>query len=441
MRKSKVFTVLSVMLVAGTVLSACGSGDSSSSSSASASPTPGTPASTAKSTDTGKQVTLTVATNIVGEPANVLQGIAKSFEQENPNIHVEFSAPGAEYENIMKIKMASNSMPDVFSTHGWAKIRYGNYLLDLKDQPWVSQLDANIKPAVTDESGKVYALPIDQDKSGPVYNADVLNQYGIKVPTTIEELLQACEDIKTKSGGKVTPIHIGGADSWPIGQFFDFMASSYFVSGNKSFGKELKDGSFDWKNFDQLPQMFLDLQKKGYLNKDVLTAKYDDSAKAFAEGKVAFGFYGPFLIEEAKKTNPNVKGGLMPIQAAVAGDKTTFAGGEKTTWGIWKDTPNAEAAKKFVAYYAKPENVAKVAKAQVLPPGIKGVAVDAGDLTKDFETYKDVPVFPYFDREYLPNGMWDVMCKNGQDMLAGAITPSQFSENMKKEFDRLRAAK
>ncbi|NOV04353.1 extracellular solute-binding protein [Paenibacillus sp. LMG 31457] len=428
------FTVLSVMLVTGSILSACGSAPNSGESVAT-----GTPEATKAAND--KKITLTVATNIVGEPANVLQDIAKSFEQENPSIHVEFSAPGAEYENIMKIKMASNSLPDVFSTHGWSKIRYGNYLADLKDQPWVSQLDDNIKPAVTDAAGKVYALPIDQDKSGPVYNADILAQYGIAVPTTIEELLKACEEIKTKSGGKVTPIHIGGADSWPIGQFFDFMASSYFISGNKNYAKELKDGSFDWKNFDQLPQLFLDMQKKGYLNKDVLTAKYDDSAKAFAEGKAAFGIYGPFLIEEAKKTNPNVKGGLMPIQAAIAGDKVTFAGGEKTTWGVWKNSPNQEAAKKFVAYYAKPENVAKVAKAQALPPGIKGVAIDAGSLTKDFEKYKDVAVIPYFDREYLPNGMWDVMCKNGQDMLAGAITPRQYSENMKKEFDRLRAVK
>jgi len=42
---------------------------------------------------------------------------------------------------------------------------------------------------------------------------------------------------------------------------------------------------------------------------------------------------------------------------------------------------------------------------------------------------------------YLPNGMWDVMCKNGQDLLAGGITPREFSENMKKEYERLRAAK
>ncbi|PZE20561.1 ABC transporter substrate-binding protein [Paenibacillus xerothermodurans] len=421
MKKTKTASVLCVLLASAWAITACG-----------------TPGSDEEGAASGGQTTLTVATNVVGEPAKVLQTIADKFMQENPDVKVEFSAPGAEYENIMKVKMASNSMPDVFATHGWSKARYGQYLLDLKDEPWAKQLDDAIKPAVTDESGKVYALPIDQDKSGPAYNAEVLEKYGVQVPTTWDELLAAAEQIKTKSNGEVTPIHIGGADSWPIGQFVDFMATSLFISPQNNFSKQLTDGSFDWTNFDKLPEIFLDLQKKGYLNKDVLTAKYSDSAKAFGEGKVAFGFYGPFLIEEAKKTNSNVKGGLMPIPSTAAGDTPTLAGGEKTTWGVWKDSKNIDAAKKFVAFYAKPENVTLVTAAQALPPGLKGIEINAGTMTADFTKYKDTRVLPYFDRAYLPNGMWDVMCKNGQDLLAGGISARQFSENMQKEYDRLR---
>lgn len=428
--------MLSLILVVAVSLSACGSDKGGSPNTTGQENNGGS----GNKTEQENKVKLTVMTNIVGEPAKVLEEIAVKFMDENPNIEVDFSAPGAEYENIMKVKMASNELPDVFSTHGWAKARYGNYLEDLQGEEWVARLDDTIKPAVTDENGKVYALPIDQDKSGPVYNADVLEKYGVEVPTTWDELLAAAEVIKTKSNGEVAPIHIGGADSWPIGQFFDFYATSLFVSPENNDGEQLIDGTFDWNKFDALPEMMLDLQQKGYLNKDVLTAKYSDSAKAFAEGKTAFGIYGPFLIEEARMINPDVKGGLMPIQSVVSGDTPTFAGGEKTTWGVWKDSAKKEAAKKFVAYYAKPENVALVAAANALPPGIQGVSIDAGSLTADFEKYSNIRVFPFFDRVYLPNGMWDVMCKNGQDMLAGAITPREYSENMKQEYERLRAA-
>jgi len=437
MRKTNAFKLLIVAMLA-LVLAACGTSNAGTNTNGGKT-TGEKPQQTEKSGGDSK-VTLTVMTNIVGEPAKVLEDIANKFMDENPDIKIDFSAPGTEYENIMKMKMASNELPDVFATHGWAKVRYGEYLADLKDEEWAGKLDAAIKSSVTDEQGKVYVLPMDQDKSGPVYNAAVLEKYGIEVPMTWDELLKAAEEIKTKSNGEVTPIHIGGADSWPIGQFFDFYATSLFVSPEKNDGEQLIDGSFDWTRFDVLPQMFLDLQTKGYLNKDVLTAKYNDSAKAFAEGKAAFGVYGPYLIEEALKINPELKAGLMPIQSVVAGDTPTLAGGEKTTWGVWKDTPHSEAARKFVAYYAKPENISLVAASNALPPGLEGIAIDAGSLTADFEKYKDLRVFPYFDRVYLPNGMWDVMCKNGQDMLAGVITPREYSENMKKEYDRLRAA-
>jgi raffinose/stachyose/melibiose transport system substrate-binding protein len=384
------------------------------------------------------QITLTVATNQVGNQAQVLKDIAQKFEKANPNIKVDFQAPGAEYENIMKVKMASKHMPDVFATHGWAQIRYGSFLADLRDQSWVSRLDPNIKSTVTDASGKVYILPLDQDKAGPVYNVDILQKYGVAVPTTFDELIAACQTIKTKSNGTVIPIHMGAADSWPMGQFFDFFATPLLISPSQNYQAQLKDGSFDWSKWTPLPQKLLELQQKGCLNKDVLTAKYSDSAAAFAQGKVAFGIYGPFLIDEAKKTNPSLNAGLMPIPSLVAGDPPTFAGGEKTTWGVWKDSPNLDAAKKFVAFYAQPENMAQVAEADRLPPGLTDVKANLGDLDPFFQKYSSTPIFPYFDRVFLPNGMWDVMCKNGQNLLAGSITPDQYSANMKQEFQRLK---
>src|SRR5690606_30913443 len=85
----------------------------------------------------GSKKRLTVY-NSNSDPAvqKVIQQIVDEFEKENPDIDVELNFPGSQYENIMRVKMAANDLPDVFDTHGWAKIRYGKYLADLRDEEW-----------------------------------------------------------------------------------------------------------------------------------------------------------------------------------------------------------------------------------------------------------------------------------------------------------------
>jgi raffinose/stachyose/melibiose transport system substrate-binding protein len=385
-------------------------------------------------------VTLTISTNVVGQQAKVLQDIAEKFQKANPGIKVDFSALGGEYEKAMKVKMASNDLPDVFSTHGWAIARYGKYLLDLRKEPWVKRISPAMKPLITDDKGKVYVLPMDEDLGNFTYSVDVFEKYGVEVPTTMDEFMAACEQIKTKSNGTVTPVHIGAADQWPLGQYYDMFGVSVFLSPKKNDAQALLNGTADWKKYTILSVKLLEMQKKGYLNIDVVTAKYADTAKAFADGKAAITFQGAYIIDEAKKINPNFHGGIMPVPAVVAGDAPNFSGGERTTWGIWKDSKNIAAAKRFLNFSARPEHVEAVAESNSMPAGLSGVKVNLGDLTPFYEKYSNIRIFPYFDRVYLPGGMWDVMCLTGQELLAGTMTPSQVSDKMASEYKRLRAS-
>lgn len=437
--KSKLIAIVSILVIFALLLTACGqkaadSGkDAPVESTLKEEPTKEEPAK-----EEPKKVSLTATTNLVGEWSKVLEDMLKAYSTENPNVTIEFSAPGKEYENLLKVRMASSDMPDLFSTHGWSQIRYGDFVADLKDRPWASQIDPAFKPIIADDTGKVYALAFDQDKSGPIYNVEVFQKYGVEVPETMDEFMAACETIKTKSNGEVTPIACA-AEGWEEAQFFDFFASSLFISPEDNSGAQLLDGSFDWNQWDVLAQMWLDMYKKGYINKNMLTAKYDDNLKAMALGTAAIGFYGPYFIDEMKAVNPDVKADMMPIPSIVAGDTPTFAGGERSTIAVWKDSANLEEALKVIDFCAQPDNVAKMCTFTKLPPALLGVEADAGELTATYEKYKDIRTLPYFDRVYLPNGMWDVMCKNSQMIIGGQITARQFSENMEKEYLRLRS--
>jgi raffinose/stachyose/melibiose transport system substrate-binding protein len=381
---------------------------------------------------------ITVYTNALGEQASVLQDIAQGFMNENPDIKVDFNSIGADYENILNIKVASDDLPDVWSTHGWAKERYGKYLEDLSSEKWADQIVDSLKPSVRDENGKVYCLPMDDDKAGPIYNKEILDRYNVKVPKTFDDFINACETIKQKSNGTITPVYIGADDDWAIGNFYDLMAVPLYLSPNPSYANDFKNGTFDWSKFNEISEKLLMMKDKGYLNKNILTTKYADMVQAFSSGKFAFAFvYGPYMTKEVLTRNPNLKIGIMPIPSVRKGDTPTFVGGERLTWGVNKNSKNKAEAIKFVDFYARPENIKKVAEADGMPAGLKGVQVDSGTLNEDYKSYSNIRIFPYFDREYLPNGMWDVICKNAQELLAGAITPEGFSLNMEREYKRL----
>jgi len=388
------------------------------------------------------KVKITVVNNQSQIALGVIEAITEEFLKQNPDIEVDYQSYGKDYESIMKVKMASNDLPDVFATHGWAVMRYGEYLADLSKEAWAPRVKGSIRGIITDKSGKLCVLPMDLDITGMVYNKDIFTQYNLKVPTNFQEMLAVCEAIKVKSGGKTAPLNYGGGDTWPIGAYYDFNSTAYYVSSPAfNYTAQLLDGTFDWTKYDQISKDFLLLRDKQYLNKDILTAKYTDSVEALAKGTAAIGgAYGAYIISEIKKINPAFNAGMMPLPAYREGDKPTFVGGERTTWGVWKDSKHIDAAKRYVAFFAKTENLKKISEANGIPAGLEGVESNLGDLTADYATYKDIKIYPYFDRALLPNGMWDVMCKNGQDLLAGGITPREYSENMKKEYLRLRNA-
>lgn len=369
-----------------------------------------------------------------------LKNIIAKFEEKYPSINIEPNFPGGEYESLLRVKMAANDMPDLFDTHGWAKKRYGEYTADLSGMDWVENLDPAMKPILTDDQGKVYAYPLNEAKDGIAYNENILKKYSIKPPRTFKEFMTALETIEKKSGGKVVPLWIPAGQSGPIGQFFDQFATPLLITDDQhSYGKELKNGTFDWSHYTFLPKKLKEMQQQGLLNKDILTAKPTQGAKLMAQNKIAFVF-GSSIGPKATELNPEVQVGLMPMPVVYEDDKRSWIGGERFTLAVWKDSQHKKEAKKFISFISQPKYAEKLAEATSLPAGLTNV--DASNYySKYYEKYSEIKVRPYFDRIYLPSGMWSVMNKTGEQLLSGTMTPEEVSQKMAEEYKRLRDQK
>ncbi|HEX7065986.1 MAG TPA: extracellular solute-binding protein [Bacillales bacterium] len=370
-----------------------------------------------------------------------LKSAIADFEEKNPDIQIEANFPGDGYEGLLRVKMAANDMPDLFDTHGWAKLRYGEYTADLSGMDWVKNLDPAMEPILKDEEGKVYAYPLNEAKDGITYNENILNQYHIEPPRTFKDFMNALRTIKEKSGGKVVPLWIPAGQSGPIGQYFDQFATPLLITDDEhSYGEELKNGTFDWSHYTFLSKKLKEMQQQGLLNKDILTAKPTQGAKLMAQSKIAFTFMNGSMGPKATELNPQVQVGKMPMPVVYENDKRSFIGGERYTLAVWKDSKYKKEAKKFIEFISQPKYVKKIAEATSLPAGLTNANVKTY-YADYYEKYSDIKVRPYFDRVYLPSGMWSVINKTGEQLLSGTMTPEEVSQKMAKEYKRLRNQK
>lgn len=399
----KLKKVIAVVLATGMVfsLAACGSDSKDEDS------------------DAGKSgdVTITFSTNAVGGKADALQAACEAFEEET-GYTVDFQAPGESYEELMKTKMSANELPDVFTTHGWSVARYSDYLEPVNDMEWAGDINGQIKPVITDKEGNMYVLPIDMDIAGIICNMTVLEAAGVNPDDikTWDDFAAACD--KIKAAGK-TPIHMGGKDNWTIGQYFDWAAPSYYVTDDAaSQAEDLKAGKFDTAAWEKVAGMMDEWVKAGYFNEDVLTADYNSDTQALAQDEAAFCFYGNSSIVDTLNVNPDAKLGMIPIPAAVEGDEPSLIAGEDIAVGVWKDSKVKDEAIELLNYLAQPDVAKTICEAAGNKSGLNGVETEIGEIGTYYDKYADVETFPYFDREYLPSGMWDVMCSTGADILA-----------------------
>ena len=393
-------------------------------------------ASSGDESSDGKKV-VTLYSTVTNEADKLtLQNVVKKFEKENPDIDIKENYPAGDYESMLRVKMAANDMPDLFDTHGWAILRYGEYVEDLKDMNWVNDLDPALDQILKDETGKVYAYPLNQAKDGITYNATLLEEYGITPPSTFDEFMTALETVGKKGKGEVTPLWFAGSDKSAFGQYFDQFSTPLLVTGEKNYKKELLDGTFDWSNYTFLADKLKEMQDKKLLNEDVLTAQNHQMVDLMAQNKIAFIIGGGMLGPSVEELNGDVKLGIIPMPVIEEGDDPSWIGGERHTLALWKDSKVKEEAKKFLEYISQPEIVKEIAEGTSLPAGLTNT--ESKNYYSDYyEKYKDILVEPYFDRVYLPSGMWDPMGATGQELLAGSMTPEEVSKKLSEEYKRL----
>lgn len=347
MSKKVICLIVTVIMVAS-VFTACGKQsvtlNSSSSSSA-------VSASTVEPVKDPNQdpFTLTIASWTLDTDASkssnkstidFLAAVEKMFKNKYPNAKIELHNTGGDkYGDILKAKLASNSVEDIFM---WQEelaplstIGKNNYAVDLSDQPWAANILDMAKPSVMYQ-GKLLAAPYDFSGWGSWYNKKIFSDNQIQIPKTYADFLAVCAALKAKG---ITPLVGGFKDTWTAGGWGIIGAGVFIMPTYPDFMKNVYNGTEKLNSpaYAKIFTSFQDLIEKGYYNKNILSIGWDQSRQEFEKGNAAMiiqGSWMPGVVASEVKDFPlgfmpipDEKGGV--IMQAIGGNYTSISTGSK----------------------------------------------------------------------------------------------------------------
>lgn len=349
----------------------------------------------ADSTNDNKQKELTVWVHVPAEdPEGKNYDLrAKEFEKQHENVkvtveHIAKSGEGSGYNDRLNAAITTGDLPDVITLESVHTASYvdSDLLLPLDKYLGKDIIDSYLDTIVRAGSvgDHLYALQ-SFDLSAPVfYNVDLFKAAGIKIPAdengnwtldlawSYDEFLKNTRILKKFMGQ--APVHM-----FPDNNGWQMYAHSPIIFSNDAqlVGENGldTDGYLNSKNAMEALNFINTLFREGIVSP---TAREN----AFATGKAAISFEGPWVIDVLKKDYPNLHWSLMPYPYGKKGHNSAPHG----SWYVaaTKNTKYPELAAELVAHLTNKDSAKAMEEAAGLIPGHK-------ELLASSKTYSEYP--------------------------------------------------
>lgn len=289
----------------------------------------------------------------------VAEAWVAAYTEANPDvtIDIEVRPGGGEGDNIVKTRLATGAMADVFFYNSGSLFQALNpsqNLLPLTDAPFQANVQDSFKLVVS-AGGEVYGAPFAPAMGGGIfYNKPLYEELGLEIPHSWEEFMANNE--KIKAAGKVAVIQTYG-ESWTsqlfvLADFFNVLAdvpdfAEKFTANEAKFATT----PAAVRGFEKLQEVF----EAGYLNADFGAATYPDGLRMVATGE---GAHYPMLTFGIGAIAETIPDHLQDVGFfAQPGDDAAKNG--LTTWmpdSIYaaKTTASPDLAKDFIGFIASP---------------------------------------------------------------------------------------
>lgn len=325
------------------------------------------------------------------EAVAYFQDAAARFEQENPDIRVVVdNVPDP--ETALRTRLVKEDVPDVLTLNAngtFGEFASAGIFKDFSGEPVLEAVNPGyievIQELGASSEGAVNGVPFASNASGILYNVELFEEYGVEVPQTWTELVQAAE---TFQAAGVTPFYGMLLDTWtPQSPLAPLTAQT---QGEDFFKQRFADETtFEegWREaIEKLGTLF------EYTQPDPGASGYEDGTRAFAEGESAMLLLGSYAVPQIRSFEPDFTIGSFAFPATDDPANTTLVSGVDVVITAAADGEHPEESQRFIEFLMQREDVAEYAAEQVAIPAVEGLENDDPALSG---------VQPYIDEERL----------------------------------------
>ncbi len=390
-----------VLAVIALVVVACGGGSASTTTAApddgGTTAPQGTEAPGTTAAPSAEPVTLTFLYDDNPVTIATAEALVAAFEAANPNVTIETETRpgGGEGDNLVKTRLATGEMTDIFWYNTGSLFQALNpteTIVPITDEPFVENIVDSFLPTVTAEEN-VYGVPSQTAMGGGVlYNKAVYEDLGLSVPTTWDEFAANNEAILAAG---IAPVGQTYTDTWTSQLFV--LADYYNIqTQDPDWAEKYTNNEAKYVDqpalagFERLQQGF----EAGWYQENFASTTFDEGLVLLANGEIAHYPMLTFALDAINQANPDA---IQDI--GFFGQPGNDAATNGTTiWmpaGIYiaATSEQQDVAKQFLAFVASLEGVDAITAA-VTPQGpymIEGASLPADALPAvlDIQAYID----------------------------------------------------
>lgn len=317
----------------------------------------------------------------------------KKFEEANPGIKLNLEVVSwNDIYTVVSTRISNNNAPDILNIDTFADYANEGLLLPVSDY-CPEELFGDFFPSFIEQSvidGVCWAVPDLASARALYYNADILEEAGVEVPTTWAELEDVCQAIIDTFGGEVYP--------WGIDMTTDEgqAAFAYYAWGNNG-GFVDADGNWAVNSDANVAavEYAIGLYNKGYTNPNPATQTRYDLQDMFGAGKLAMVIAPnslPTYIADKGYTGVNYAVADIPHNE---GASSSSVGVMDRIMAFKDDSAPDQAARneaigKFLSFFYDPENYVGWVSMEDFLPAVNSAVEALVAANPSFEAWLNV---------------------------------------------------